>query len=142
MIKIVLLCLIIVISYLIFDKNIQENFKDPAKTITYSEAIDTPANLLDTDNIKIYKTTIGRGVPGPGGSGIKKETKYGLKVSDVKTVLPHAVIKDGQVELVSGESLAAIAFAMCRDNYKHLNRIEGSVNKLKGDVYALETKKK
>ena len=145
MIKIVLLCFVIIIAYLVFSNlNIQENFIDPAKTVEYADGgLDKIDDFLADDNIKIYKTTIKRGTPivgGVEGAGMVSETRYGLKAKDVKSTFPHAIDKDGQVELVSGDSLAALLFGMCRENYKNINRIDDSVNKLKGDLYALETK--
>jgi hypothetical protein len=147
MIKIVLLCFVIIIAYLVFSKlNIQENFSDPAKTVEYADGgLDKIDDFLADDNIKIYKTTIKRGTPKidpqtnqP--TEVETDIGYGLKAEDLKNYFPNAIVKDGQVELVSGDSLAALLFGMCRDNYKNINRIDESVNKLKADLYALETK--
>ena len=147
MIKIVLLCIVIIIAYLVFPKlNIQENFSDPAKTVEYADAgLERISDFLEDDNVKIYKTTIKRGTPRidpqtnqP--TEVETNLGYGLKAKDLKNDFPNAIVKDGQVELVSGDSLAALLFGMCRDNYKSINRIDESVNKLKGDLYALETK--
>ena len=147
MIKIVLLCLVIIIAYLVCSKlNIQENFSEPAKTIEYVEAeVDNLLDLFEDDNVKIYKTTIKRGTPKidpqtnqP--TEVETELGYGLKTEDLKNYFPNAIVKDGQVELVSGDSLAALLFSICRDNYKSINRIDESVNKLKADLYTLETK--
>lgn len=148
MIKIVLLSFIIIISYLVFSKkatlNIQEHFKEKAMTIEYEESgLESLSDFLGDENLKVYKRKIGRGTPIPGGeagAGVELDVAYGLKVEDVKSTFPNAVQKDGQIEYVSGESLAALAIAICKETYDNVTRIEDEVNTLKSDVYKLETK--
>lgn len=146
MIKIVLLSLIIIISYLVFSKkatlNIQEDFSEPAMTIEYEESgLESLSDFLGDENLKVYKRKIGRGTPIPGGeagAGVELDVAYGLKVEDVKSTFPDAVQKDGQIEYVSGESLAALAIAICKETYDNVNRIENEVNTLKSELYKLE----
>lgn len=141
MIKIVLLSILIIITFLIFcKKNINEGFANEAKTIKYSDAkLDNISAILN-DDIKIYKITLKKGTPRldpetnqP--TEMETETLYGLKASDMKESFPHSIKRDGLVDIVSGNSLAAIVFGLCRENYNNLNRIESDLNSLKADVY-------
>lgn len=144
MIKIVLLCILIILGFLIYSKDINEGFTDDAKTVKYVDAkIDNPTFILN-DDIKIYKTTIKRGTPTldpetnqP--TEMETEVKYSIKASDIKSEFPHAIKKDGQVELVNGDSLSALLFGICRENFKNINTLQTDIGNLKASVYALET---
>ena len=62
-------------------------------------------------------------------------TEINKLVSDMKETFPHSIKRDGLVDIVSGDSLAAIVFGLCRENYNNLNRIESDLHSLKADVY-------
>lgn len=145
MLKIVLLSILIIVTFLIcYKKNINEGFTNETKTIEYSDAkLDNISAILN-DDIKIYKILLKKGTPRldpetnkP--TKMKTETLYGLKASDMKEAFPYTIKRDGQVEMVSGDSLAAIVFGLCKENYDNINRIESDLNSLRETVYALET---
>ena len=145
MIKIVLLSILIIVTFLIFyKKNINEGFSNKTKTIEYSNAnLDNLSTILD-DDIKIYKIKLKKGTPRLDPETNKPtimetEVLYGLKVSDIKNSFPHLVKKDGLVEIVSGNSLAAIVFGLCKINYENMNRIESDLHSLKETVYENQT---
>lgn len=145
MIKVVLLSILIILTFLIFcKKNINEGFQSEAKTIEYKNSrLDNISAILN-DDIKIYKVVLKRGTPRldpetnqP--TEMETETLYGLKASDMKEEFPHSIKRDGQVELVSGDSLAAIVFGLCKDNYDNINRMDNDITSLKSKVHVLET---
>ena len=113
-------------------------------TTEYEESgLESLSDFLGDENLKVYKRKIGRGTPIPGGvqgAGVIEDVAYGLKVDDVRGTFPEAIQKDGEIEYVAGESLAALAIAICKETYDNVNRIENEVNTLKSDLYKLETK--